>query len=183
MLSNLEAGRTYYFRVVSADPSGNQGISTDYKIQTEGTPQTGQSPSQSTTQTTQSESQTTETIVNEINKITSPQKLQEILNQTIKAIKGITEDLTIVGPPTVVPETNSALVKWTTDRDSSGEVQFSPTEGFSEGKFQYSQSSTDADTKDHEIRLIGLEPYTNYSFQVQSKDSLGITGYSLTIGH
>lgn len=176
VLNNLEPGRTYYFRVVSADPAGNQGISADYKIQTEGTPQSGQSPSQST----QSQSQTTENIVNEINKITSPEKLQQILNETVKAIKGITEDLTIVGPPTVVPETNSALVKWTTDRDSSGEVQFSPTEGFSEGAFKYSQSSTGADTTDHEIRLIGLEPYTNYSFQVQSKDTYGITGTSRT---
>jgi hypothetical protein len=179
VLSNLESGRTYYFRVVSADAAGNQGISADYKIQTEGTPQTGQSPSQSTTKTvTQSESQTTENIVNEINKITSPEKLQQILNQTVKAIKGITEDLTIVGPPTVIPETTSATVKWTTDRPSSGQVQFSKTQNFTEAKFDYSQSSTDADTTDHEIKLIGLEPFTEYTFQVQSSDSFGIKGQS-----
>jgi Purple acid Phosphatase, N-terminal domain len=35
-LTNLEAGRIYYFRVVSADNDGNQGISADYKIQTSG---------------------------------------------------------------------------------------------------------------------------------------------------
>ena len=147
VLNNLESGRTYYFRVVSADAVGNQGISADYKIQTEGAPQSGQSPSESTTKTvTQSESQTTENIVNEINKITSPEKLQQILNQTVKAIKGITEALTIVGPPTVIPETTSATVTWTTDRASTGEVSFTKTQNFSDAKFDFSQSSTDADT-------------------------------------
>ena len=40
-LDNLEPGRTYYFRVVSADENGNQGISADYRIVTAGTPQSG----------------------------------------------------------------------------------------------------------------------------------------------
>ncbi len=179
VLSNLEPGRTYFFRVVSADTAGNQGISADYKIQTEGSPQNGQSPSESTTQNTvKVESQTTENIVNEINKITSPEKLQEILNETVKAIKGITEDLTIVGPPTVIPETTSATVKWTTDRAATGEVVFSRTQSYSEGKFEYSQSSTGGDTTDHEIKLIGLEPFTDYTFQVHSADTFGIKGQS-----
>jgi fibronectin type 3 domain-containing protein len=30
-LDNLDSGRVYYFRVVSADEEGNQGISADYK--------------------------------------------------------------------------------------------------------------------------------------------------------
>lgn len=167
VLNNLEAGRTYYFRVVSADVAGNQGISADYKIQTEGTPQSGKSSSE-----------TTEDIVKEINSISSPQKLQEILNETIKAIKGITEDLTIVGPPTVIPETNSATVKWTTDREATGEVAFSKTQSFNGNDFAFAQSSTGADTTDHEIQLIGLEPFTEYTFQVRSSDTYGIKGQS-----
>ena len=181
VLENLEPGRTYYFRVVSADEAGNQGISADYKIQTEGTPEDGKSPSESTTKSTvKVESETTQEIVDQINQITNPQQLKEILNETIKAIKGITEDLTIVGPPTVVPETTSALVKWTTDREASGEVVFSKTQEFSGSTFAYSQSSTGAATTDHEIRVIGLEPYTDYSFRVRSKDSFGIEGESRT---
>ena len=46
-LNNLESGRVYYFRVVSADAEGNQGISADYKIQTEGTPAIGEGQSES----------------------------------------------------------------------------------------------------------------------------------------
>ena len=180
-LDNLEPGRTYYFRVVSADASGNQGISADYKIQTEGTPQTGEGSSESTTKNTvKVESQTTQEIVEQINQITNPQQLKEILNETVKAIKGISEDLTIVGPPTVVPETTFATVKWTTDRAASGEVVFSPTQSFSGDNFAYSQASTGGTVTDHEIKVIGLDPFTEYSFQVRSKDEYGIEGKSRT---
>ncbi len=191
-LDNLEPGRTYFFRVVSSDIEGNQGISANYKVVTEGNPESGsdsgkgkesqtetnqtiQSQSQSQSQ---SESQTVQEIVQEIKQITSTETLQEILNETVKAIKGITEDLTIVGPPTVVVETTSAIVKWTTDRDSSSEVLFSATDSYTPDQYSFSQASTDGDTKDHEVRIIGLEPYTEYHFKVRSKDTFGISGES-----
>ena len=168
-LENLEPGRVYFFRVVSADATGNQGISADYRVQTSGTPSESSS---------QSQSQSEQKIIEQINQITSPEKLQEILNETVKAIKGISEDLTIVGPPTVIPETTTAIVKWTTDRPSSSEVTFSPTDKFNGNDFAYNQSSTNGDVKDHEIQLIGLTPFTDYSFKVVSKDTYGITGES-----
>jgi hypothetical protein len=197
-INALEPGRTYYFRVVSSDESGNQGISANYKVLTEGEPQSKETQTE-TNQTIQSESQsqsdsksqsqsqsesqtepqTTEKIIEQIQQIQSPQKLQEILNETVKAIKGITEDLTIVGPPTVIAETTSATVKWTTDRESSSEVLFSAADAYTEGQYKFSQSSTNGDTKDHEVQIIGLEPYTEYHFQVKSKDSFGIEGQSL----
>lgn len=180
-LENLEPGRVYYFRVVSADEDGNQGISADYRVQTTGTPSESSSQSQSQSETTtqsQSQSQTTEEIIEEIKQITSPQQLKEILNETIKAIEGITEDLTIVGPPTVIPETTTAIVKWTTDRESDSTVVFSPSDSFDGTNYQYSQSSTDGNVTDHQIQLIGLDPFTEYSFKVLSKDTYGITGES-----
>ncbi len=180
-LTDLDPGRVYYFRVVSADEEGNQGISADYRVQTSGTPSESESQSQSestTESTTESQSQTVQEIVQEINQITSPEQLQEILNETVKAIKGITEDLTIVGPPTVIPETTTAIIKWTTDRAAGGEVVFSPTDSFDGSNYQYSQSSTAGDTTDHEIQVIGLDPFINYSFKVKSKDTFGIEGES-----
>ncbi|HEX4798924.1 MAG TPA: fibronectin type III domain-containing protein [Candidatus Paceibacterota bacterium] len=191
-IDKLETGRTYYFRVVSSDSEGNQGISANYKVVTEGTAQNGegqqsstntdsnsQSDSQSQSDTTaQSETKTSEEIIEQIKQIQSPETLQEILNETVKAIQGITEDLTIVGPPTVIPETTSAIVRWTTDRPASSEVVFSPSQSFVEGQYQYSQASTGGNTTDHEVRLIGLEPYTEYHFQVKSKDEYGISGVS-----
>mgnify|MGYP003393701506 CR=1 FL=1 len=189
-IDKLEPGRTYYFRVVSSDEIGNQGISANYKVLTEGTPESGAEAGEGkesqteTEQTVQSESQsqtdaqTTQEVIEQIQTIQSPQKLQEIINETIKAIQGITEDLTIVGPPTVIPETTSAIVKWTTDREASSEVLFSPTDAYTPDQYQFSQASTDGNTTDHEVKIIGLEPYTEYHFQVRSEDSFGITGSS-----
>jgi hypothetical protein len=199
VLDDLEPGRTYYFRVVSADDNGNQGISADYRIVTGGNPLAGSGDnngdgpqdgtgvgdgnkpdpeSQITTENFTDESIATLRIIEEINKITDPQKLQEIVNETVKAVQGITEDLTIVGPPTVIPETNAAVIKWTTDREASSEVLFSNTNGFDGLNYEFSQSSTRGDTTDHEIRLIGLTPFTEYSFKVLSTDELSITGES-----
>lgn len=201
-LEDLEPGRTYYFRVVSADEDGNQGISADYRVVTGGTPQTGDgdgsgesaadgdgqgaqagdaSGTDSTTETTtqtEVQTQTTEDIVEQIETITDPQKLIEIQNEIIKAIEGITEDLTIIGPPTVVPETTRATITWTTDRPASSQVLFSPTRGFDGTNYQFSQAATTDSTTDHEVVLIGLEPFTEYSFKVESTDEYGITGLS-----
>ncbi len=190
-LDALDPGRVYYFRVVSADGEGNQGISADYKVQTTGTPQAdgkGQADAEGNGQgsqagesdtTSQTPSQTTvQEIQEQIQEITDPQQLQEILNETVKAIKGITEDLTIVGPPTVIPETTSAIVKWTTDREADSKVLFSSADGFTEGTYAYSQSSTGGMTTDHEVRLIGLESFTEYHFKVVSTDAFNIAGES-----
>lgn len=178
-LNNLEAGRTYYFRVISADENGNQGISADYKIQMSGSPQTGEGSGQgeATTEGTP-QTPTVEEVVEQVNEIKDPVQLKEILNEVVKAIQGITEDLTIIGPPTVIPETNTALIRWTTDREANSEVLFSPTNGFDGTNYQYSQASTDGLTTVHEIRIIGLEAFTEYSFKVRSTDTYSIVGES-----
>ena len=154
-------------------------------MQTSGTPQTGEGEGSGqaegqgqSSQTATTEEIKTEEIVEQIKEITDPQKLQEIINETIKAVQGITEDLTIVGPPTVLPETTTATIKWTTDREASSEVVFSPTNGFDGSSYAFSQVSTGADTTDHEIQLIGLDAFTEYSFKVKSTDGFGITGES-----
>lgn len=190
-LTDLDPGRVYHFRVVSADEEGNQGISADYKVQTTGSPTAdGQGPAEAegdgegeqagnADTTSQTPTQTTvEEIQQEIQEITDPQQLQEILNEVVKAIQGITEDLTIVGPPIVIPETTTALVRWTTDRESDSTVLFSPASEYVADQYTYSQASTDGLTTEHEVRIIGLSPYTEYHFKVESTDSYGITGSS-----
>ncbi len=190
-IDDLDPGRVYHFRVVSADEEGNQGISADYKVQTLGSPSadgTGPANAQGDGQgqqagnadtTSQTPTQTTvEEIQQQIQEITEPQQLQEILEEVVEAIEGITEDLTIVGPPTVIPETTTAVVKWTTDRESNSTVLFSPNNDYVPGQYVYSQSSTDGLTTDHEVRLIGLSAFTEYHFKVQSTDTYGILGES-----
>lgn len=198
-LDQLEPGRVYHFRVVSADEEGNQGISADYKVQTTGTPQadgsgeaaaqgdgqgsqageadtTSQTPSDTTTESVQTQ---VEAITEQIQEITEVTQLQEILDVTIQAIQGVTDDLTIVGPPTVTPETTTALVEWTTDRASDSTVLFSPASEYSPGGYSFSQSAVDGNVTNHQVQLIGLQPFTEYHFKVQSTDQSGITGESL----
>lgn len=177
-LDNLESGRVYFFRVISADENGNQGISADYKVQMSGTPQIGEAEGQGQAKFETEGQPTVSEIVDQIKEITNPEVLQEIVNEVVKAIQGITEDLTIVGPPTVIPETTTALIRWTTDREASSEVRFSPSGSFTGSNYAFAQSSTDGMTTDHEIRLIGLDPFTDYSFKVISTDSFNITGES-----
>ncbi len=192
-IDDLEAGRLYYFRVLSSDAEGNQGISADYKIQLDGVPQSdGEGPNTAEGQanddtvspsTPQISPQTpteviTEQITELIKQVSDPKELKEILEQVINAVQGVTEDLTIVGPPTVIVETTSAIVKWTTDRLASSEVVFAKSENFNGTDYQLSQSSTGGNTMDHEVRLIGLEPFTEYHFKVKSTDELLITGES-----
>ncbi len=187
VLDGLEPGRNYHFRVVTSDEAGNQGISADYQLATKGSSQTsesgaGEGESESQGQgagEAESEEIKTEEIVEAIKEISSPAKLEEILNTVIQAVQGITEALTIVGPPTVVAETTTAKVSWTTDREADSEVLFSPEGQYIEGgPYTYSQQSTAGPTTDHEVMLIGLEPFTEYHFQVRSKDSFNITGES-----
>lgn len=194
-LDNLEPGRVYHFRVVSSDEDGNQGISADYKVQL-GTPVTeegtgdGSSQAQGdgagsqagesdTTSQTPTQTPTVQEIQEQIQEITDPQALQEILNEVVKAIQGITEDLTIVGPPTVTPETTSALIEWTTDRAASSEVLFEPSSSYTAGNYSFQQSDPTGNTQNHSVRLIGLEPFTEYHFKVRSTDEYNITGESL----
>lgn len=197
-LEGLEPGRTYHFRVVSSDEDGNQGISADYKVLTQGTPQlgpgegvspnleenitlqsgTGPSGNESNTGTT-TEVQIAEQVVEQIQQIQNPQVLQEVLEETVIQIQSVTEELDIVGPPTVIPETTTALVRWATNRPANSTVFFSPASTYVPGQYEFSQSSTGADTTDHEVNLIGLEPFTEYHFKVVSTDSAGLSGESL----
>ena len=175
-LENLDPGKMYYFRVISADANKNQGISADYKLKTTGSASTESSSESQTTTTT--EPPTVEEIMEQVNEIKDPKKLQEIVNEIIKAIQGITEDLTIIGPPIVIPETISATIKWTTDRQASSEVLFSNSNSFTGENYAHAQSNPGEKVSDHEVKLIGLEAFTEYSFKVVSEDEFGMKGES-----
>ncbi len=179
-LEDLDPGRIYYFRIVSADESGNQGISADYRIQTSGEFDLGELEGQGQAEFEQEgqDTPTVEEISEQIDQITDPQELQEILERVVQAIQGVTEDLTIIGPPTVEVESTTARISWVTDREATSQVVFSRTDTFDGTDFQFSQASTQAQTTEHDIEIIGLEPFTEYSFRVISEDNLGIRGQS-----
>ena len=179
-LEDLDPGRVYYFRIVSADENGNQGISADYRIQTSGEFDLGDAEGQGQAEFEREgqDTPTVEEITEQIDQITDPRELQEILERVIQAIQGVTEDLTIIGPPTVEVESTTARISWVTDREATSQVVFSRTNAFDGSNFQFSQASTQAPTTEHNIEIIGLEPFTEYSFRVISEDNLGIRGQS-----
>jgi hypothetical protein len=78
----------------------------------------------------------------------------------------------------VIPETTSAIIRWTTDRPASSEVFFSPRRTFDGVTYEFAQASTQGDTTEHEVRIIGLTPFTEYSFKVRSTDEYDIVGES-----
>jgi len=187
VLDELDPGRTYHFRVVSSDEDGNQGISADYTVVTSGDSQTGtgegqydtpQTTPETTVESQQQTEQTTQEIVEQIQQIQSPQSLREIVEEAQTQLEAITDELAIVGPPTVIPETTTATVRWVTDRESDSTVFFSPADTYTEGQYEFSQSSTDGNVTEHEVELIGLEPFTEYHFKVASTDEFDITGES-----
>jgi peroxiredoxin/RNA polymerase subunit RPABC4/transcription elongation factor Spt4 len=65
----------------------------------------------------------------------------------------------------VVPTDGSAVISWTTDRQSSSQVLY--------GADASCSNSTVADTKlvtDHSVRIIGLEVNTSYYYRIKSAD-------------
>ncbi len=166
-LNNLEPGRTYYFRIVSADVAGNQSLSADYRIALPGSTQSGQGSAS-----------TVQEIIEQIEQIQQVQELKEILDATVTQIQTVSDELTIVGPPTVVPETTFATISWSTSREATSEVLFSPSQGFDGTNYAFAQVGTGEPTTEHEIRIIGLEPFTQYSFKVRSTDNVGMVGES-----
>ncbi len=81
----------------------------------------------------------------------------------------------LVGMPSVIPSTTSAIVKWETDEFSTSQVRYGP--GFSLATPLHSDllfSVNGADGSVHTVEITGLTAATIYSFQVVSVDkSLG----------
>lgn len=176
-LDQLEPSRTYHFRVVSVDADGNQAISGDFKFTTEGT----QNVENIQSVPTKVEQAIVQQIVAQLQKLTTEQAAEVVKEQLQKAVQGITEDLTIVGPPKVEIFTNHAIITWATDRGSDSSVSFVPESDYdplATNPYTFTQSSSDEEVKEHRVDVIGLEPYTKYHFQVSSTDKLNVVGKS-----
>ena len=159
-IDDLDPATTYYFRVVSADASGNRSTTGNLIF------------------TTKSSSQTPK-IIKEIEKIKDPEELKKIQEQVNEQLD--IQPPSIVGPPSVTVESDTAEISWSTDRESSSMVLFAPENEYSANSANpYSQSQGDPReyTTKHSVTVQGLEPNTLYHFAVSSEDSAGLTGQS-----
>jgi hypothetical protein len=83
----------------------------------------------------------------------------------------------LVGPkPSVEVSGTQAIVRWTTDRKTSGAVAFAKDADYSAkaaNPYANTVSNSGAFETDHTVTLINLEPATTYHFQVHSKGTIG----------
>ena len=177
VIDQLDPSTTYHFRIVSIDAAGNQAFSGDFKFTTQGL----QNIQGINSVPTKEEQAVVEQAVQAIQQITTAQAAQVVKEQLETKVEGVTEDLTIIGPPDVEVFTTRAIVSWTTDRESDSTVSFVDENGYdalATDPYIYNQSSNDDGVTEHKVEVIGLDPFTKYHFQVSSTDSLGITGKS-----
>ena len=183
-LEDLDPGRTYFFRVTSADAQGNQGISADYRVETAGVfdaDDVTDSADADALDADVADSARVDAavmdIMEQISSVRDLQQLSEIQDRVDQVRAGITEDVTIVGPPIVTANDTSAVISWATNRPANSVVNYAFNSRYDGMNYEFSRSSSER-TEEHEVELTGLTPATEYAFQVQSTDEFNITGQS-----
>jgi len=177
VLDELEPSTTYHFRVVSVDAIGNQSISGDYVLTTQGV--------QDIEDIEQVESREQQALVEQavaiIDKITDEKALTLVADKLAEAAEGILLPPTVIGKPTIEANTNTAIVTWTTDRPANSVVFFASEDEydpFADDPYVFSQGNPNELVSNHRVEVIGLEPSTTYHLQATSKGEFDITGKS-----
>ncbi len=160
VIDGLDPATTYFFRVISADEKGNRSATAGLTFTT-----THNDPAQ------------TKKIIKEIEKIEDPEELKKILEKAKEQVSDTLKPPTILGATKVFPDTTSAEILWTTDRESSSVVYLAAEGEYSAGsKDPY--TITQGDPKElvtkHTVTVVGLDPTTTYHFKVLSEDQLGL---------
>lgn len=174
-LTNLEPSSTYHFRVTSIDDQGNQGVSGNYTFITTGFENI---PNIEKVASDEQKALVGKTF-SSLEGITDPEALAVIAEQVENVAQDILLPPQLIGPPRVAQiTTNSAIVSWTTDRDSNSLVSFSSDADFagSEDHYSFTQGEPGEFVKEHVVHLIGLDPNTQYHFRISSEDKLGLKG-------
>jgi N-acetylneuraminic acid mutarotase len=195
-LENLEPGTTYHIKVKSIDKNGNTGVSSDITFTTLNVDGTIANPSEQTQQTSEDEKQAAldklmlerirkapvKVILGMLNAVaTNPFIHQLTEDQVIHSFTDLANQIgtapLIVGlRPQVEVHGNSATVRWSTDKKTSGLVSFAKEAEYLAGSDRpYTTSIVDSDTLStvHTVELASLEPATRYHFQVVSKGEIG----------
>ncbi len=76
------------------------------------------------------------------------------------------------GPSVIELTSNSAIIKWVTDKRSSSTVQYGATSNYGQ-----ETGSSDLVTT-HEVKVFGLIPETTYHYRVKSADAFGVASFS-----
>jgi len=186
-LVNLEADMTYYYRVLSGDTSGNLASSTVATFKTLTLAEEIKQEQEATTTPAEEPSITdlsaalerARQIILELSSQVSIGVLQTNLTEHFNALDAINNLLP--GPlfsaePKVIIESRAATVIWLTNVDATSQVAYAAEKDYKAGTVEPYASvvgNTEKRTKDHEVKIVGLEPDTLYHYQLRSKGLVG----------
>lgn len=179
ILDDLEAATTYHFRALSADEFGNQTVSGDFTLTTEGV--LDASVIEEVVEE-KDQQQLAAKAISIIDEITDPEALILISDKIAEVAKRVVVPPMIIGTPYIedVGE-NYVVINWRTDRESTSLIAYSAEEDYDLG-FPDIYTDTQGDTQDHvlehSVEIVGLKPATTYHFIAYSEDILGLEGKS-----
>jgi hypothetical protein len=163
-LTDLEPATTYYFRISSADSSGNRSTTAGLTFSTKN-----------------DQKAVANKAIKDIKKVTDPKELTRVVEEVQQQAQDVIRPPSIIGSPKVSTESDSATITWSSDRPSNSMVSFAADGEYQDGAsdpYTGAQGDSSDSTTKHSVTLQGLQPSTLYHFQVSSSDSLSLTGVS-----
>lgn len=184
-LTNLTPETKYYFKVLSADSSGNLASSTAQSFTTlslleeltqEKPP--GEDKEQQITNLTAALEKARD-LINQLAAQVSINVLESNLSSHLSALELLNSILPgpiLSAEPKVIVGAKEATVIWQTNVDATSQVAVASAESYNAvAREPYAQIIGNAEdkSKDHEVEIINLSPDTLYHYQLRSKGTVG----------
>jgi hypothetical protein len=177
VIPNLDPGTTYFFRIRATDENGNQSFSGDYTFTTTST---ANMPSLSSVSNPQQQNLAAKAIA-AIQQITNAQALGAVAQALSSQANQVVGPPKILGNPQVDVGTDQATITWNTDQDANGVVFIASDAEYAPGSahpYPREEQDTNTSTETHTVVVYGLDPSTEYHYEVSSQGSLGDAGTS-----
>lgn len=176
-LKDLEPSTKYFFRIISADESANQGIAEGYGFVTQASKKIEEIEKISDLD----QRTITEKVLELLEQIKDIEAFELIAKRLEELTEGLFDPVFIIGRPRVEVGSDYAEFYWVTDRESNSIVELAPEREYnlnSVKPYTISQGAYDELVTEHLVRVIGLVPATKYHYRVVSNPPFGAEGAS-----
>lgn len=177
VIPNLDPGTSYFFRIQSTDSNGNQSFSGNYTFTTTSTVSTSSLSSITSPQQQNLASQA----ITAIQQITDPQALGAVQQALTEQGSQVVGPPKILGNPQITIGTDQATMTWNTDQPANGVVYIASDAEYAPGSanpYPREEQDTNTGTQTHTVTVYGLDPSTEYHYEVSSQGTLGDAGTS-----